>query len=79
MRNYAVELRGYTWKKVQSKILIFGRVMAQYIWAILATCDEIGRARFGPLRPYHWSQIHETLYGMNQGDERNSLVPHLPL
>ena len=25
------------------------------IWAILATRDEIGRARFGPLRPYHWS------------------------
>ena len=52
--------------------------MAQYIWAILATPDEIGRARFGPLRPYHWSYIHETLYGMNQGDERNILVPHLP-
>ena len=25
------------------------------IWAILATRDEIGRALFGPLRPYHWS------------------------
>ena len=46
-----------TWKKVQSKILIFGQVMAQYmsIWAALATRDEVGRLCFGLLRPYHWS------------------------
>ena len=39
--------------KVQSKY----RFLNEYgpIWAILATHDEIWRARFGPLWPYSWS------------------------
>ena len=67
-----------TWKKVQSKILIFWRVMCYGpIWALLAIRGEIRQASHGPVRPYHCSQIHETLYDINQGDEWDSLVPHL--
>ena len=53
------------------------------IWAILVTRAEIEWARFGLLQPYHWAigprSMKPYIYGMNLGDERNSLVPHLPL